>query len=46
MAAFRRLRHDLEHFGAIFLRGGAKAFRALHKWVRQHPKKSGFAGLA
>jgi hypothetical protein len=46
MAAFRRLRHDLEHFGAIFLRGGAKAFRALNKWVRQHPKKSGFAGLA
>ena len=45
MAGFRHLRHDLERFGAIFLRGGAKAFRALKKWVNKHPKKSGFAGL-
>jgi hypothetical protein len=45
MAGFRHLRHDLERFGAIFLRGGAKAFRALKKWVKQNPKKSGFAGL-
>jgi hypothetical protein len=45
MAAFRHLRHDLERFGAIFLRGGAKAFRALKKWLDKHPKKSGFAGL-
>lgn len=45
MAGFRHLRHDLERFGAIFLRGGAKAFRALKKWVDKHPKKSGFAGL-
>jgi hypothetical protein len=45
MAGFRHLRHDLERFGAIFLRGGAKAFRALKKWVNQHPKKSGLAGL-
>ena len=45
MAGFRHLRHDLDRFGAIFLRGGAKAFRALKKWVDKHPKKSGFAGL-
>ena len=45
MAGFRHLRHDLDRFGAIFLRGGAKAFRALKKWVHKHPKKSGFAGL-
>ena len=45
MAGFRHLRHDLERFGAIFLRGGAKAFRALKKWVNKHPRKSGFAGL-
>ena len=45
MAGFRHVRHDLERFGAIFLRGGAKAFRALKKWVNQHPKKSGLAGL-
>lgn len=45
MAGFRHLRHDLDQFGAIFLRGGAKAFRALKKWLNQHPKKSGFAGL-
>jgi len=45
MAGFLHLRHDLDRFGAIFLRGGAKAFRALKKWVDKHPKKSGFAGL-
>jgi hypothetical protein len=45
MAGFRHLRHDLDKFGAIFLRSGAKAFRALKKWVNQHPKKTGFAGL-
>jgi hypothetical protein len=45
MAGFRHLRRDLDRFGAIFLRGGAKAFRALKKWVNKHPKKSGFAGL-
>lgn len=45
MAGFRHLRNDLDRFGAIFLRGGAKAFRALNKWVNKHPKKSGFAGL-
>ena len=45
MAGFRHLRHDLERFGGIFLRGGAKAFRALKKWVDKHPKKSGLAGL-
>jgi hypothetical protein len=45
MAGFRHLRHDLDRFGAIFLRGGAKAFRALKKWVNKHGKKSGFAGL-
>jgi hypothetical protein len=45
MAGFHHLRHDIERFGAIFLRGGAKAFRALKKWVDKHPKKSGFAGL-
>jgi hypothetical protein len=44
-AGFRRLRNDIDRFGAIFLRGGAKAFRALKKWVDKHPKKSGFAGL-
>jgi hypothetical protein len=44
-AGFRRLRADLERFGAIFLTGGAKAFRALKKWLDKHPKKSGFAGL-
>ena len=45
MAGFRHLRHDLERFGEVFLRGGAKAYRALKKWVDKHPKKSGFAGL-
>jgi hypothetical protein len=45
MAGFRHLRHDIERFGAIFLRGGAKAFRALNKWVNKHPRKSGLAGL-
>jgi hypothetical protein len=45
MAGFRHLRHDLDRFGAVFLRGGAKAFRALKKWVDKHPKKSGIAGL-
>ena len=45
MVGFRHLRHDIERFGAIFLRGGAKAFRALKKWVDKHPKRSGFAGL-
>lgn len=45
MAGFRHLRHDIERFGGIFLRGGAKAFRALKKWVDKHPKKSGLAGL-
>jgi hypothetical protein len=45
MDGFRHLRHDLERFGAIFLRGGAKAFRALKKWVDKRPKQTGFAGL-
>ena len=45
MAGFHHVRHDLELFGAIFLRSGAKAFRALKKWVDKHPKKSGLAGL-
>jgi hypothetical protein len=45
MAGFHHLRHDIERFGAIFLRGGAKAFRALKKWVNKHPKRSGLAGL-
>ena len=45
MAAFRHLRNDLDRFGAIFLRSGAKAFRALKKWVNKHPRKSGLAGL-
>jgi hypothetical protein len=45
LAGFRHLRHDLDRFGGVFLRGGAKAFRALKKWVDKHPKKSGLAGL-
>jgi hypothetical protein len=45
MAGFRHLRHDVDRFGAIFLRAGAKAFRALKKWVDKHPKRSGLAGL-
>ena len=45
MAGFRHLRHDLDRFGDVFLRGGAKAFRALKKWVDKHPRKSGLAGL-
>jgi len=45
MAAFHHLRRDLDRFGTIFLRGGAKAFRALNKWVNKHPKKGGLAGL-
>jgi hypothetical protein len=45
MAGFRHLRADIEKFGATFLKGGAKAFRALKKWVDKHPKKSGIAGL-
>jgi hypothetical protein len=42
---FRHLRADLERFGDIFLTRGAKAFRALKKWLDKHPKKSGLAGL-
>jgi hypothetical protein len=45
MAGFRHLRHDLDRFGGVFLHGGAKAFRALKKWLDKHPKKSGLAGL-
>jgi len=45
MAGFRHLRADIERFGAIFLKGGAKAFRALKKWVDKNPRKSGIAGL-
>ena len=44
-AGFRHLRADLERFGDIFLTGGAKAFRALKKWLDKHPKRSGLAGL-
>jgi hypothetical protein len=44
-AGFRHLRVDLDRFGAVFLTGGAKAFRALKKWLDKHPKKSGLAGL-
>ncbi|HEX3904358.1 MAG TPA: hypothetical protein VH853_16085 [Polyangia bacterium] len=44
-AGFRHLRADLDRFGAVFLTGGAKAFRALKKWLDKHPKKSGLAGL-
>jgi hypothetical protein len=43
--AFHRLRVDLERFGDIFLNRGAKAFRALKKWLDKHPRKSGLAGL-
>jgi hypothetical protein len=43
--AFHRLRADLERFGDIFLNRGAKAFRALKKWLDKHPRKSGLAGL-
>lgn len=45
VAGFRHLRHDLDRFGGVFLHGGAKAFRALKKWLDKHPKKSGLAGL-
>ena len=45
MAGFHHLRRDLDRFGGVFLRGGAKAFRALKKWVDKHPKKSGLARL-
>ena len=44
-AGFRHLRVDLDRFGDVFLTGGAKAFRALKKWLDKHPKKSGLAGL-
>ena len=42
---FRHLRADLERFGAVFLTRGAKAFRALKKWLDKNPRKSGFAAL-
>ncbi len=45
MTGFRHLRADLERFGAVFLSGGAKAFRALKKWLDKHPRKSGLAAL-
>jgi hypothetical protein len=45
MTGFRHLRHDIDRFGAVFLRGGAKAFRALNKWVNKNPRKSGLARL-
>jgi hypothetical protein len=44
-AGFHHLRADLERFGDIFFTGGAKAFRALKKWLDKHPKRSGLAGL-
>jgi hypothetical protein len=44
-AGFRHLRADLDRFGDIFLTGGAKAYRALKKWLDKHPQKSGLAGL-
>jgi hypothetical protein len=44
-AGFRHLRADLQRFGDVFLTGGAKAFRALKKWLDKHPRKSGLAGL-
>ena len=43
LAGFRHLRADLERFGAVFLTGGAKAFRALKKWLDKNPRKSGLA---
>jgi hypothetical protein len=42
---FRHLRADLERFGAVFLTRGAKAFRALKKWLDKNPRKTGFAAL-
>jgi hypothetical protein len=45
LAGFQHLRADLERFGAVFLTGGAKAFRALKKWLDKNPRKSGLAGL-
>jgi hypothetical protein len=45
LAAFRHVRADLERFGAVFLTGGAKASRALKKWLDKNPRKSGLAGL-
>jgi hypothetical protein len=45
LAGFQHLRADLERFGAVFLTGGAKAFRALKKWLDKNPRKTGLAGL-
>lgn len=45
LAGFRHLRADLERFGAVFLTGGAKAFRALKKWLDKNPRQSGLAGI-
>lgn len=45
LAGFRHLRADLERFGAVFLTGGAKAFRALKKWLDKNPRRSGLAAL-
>ncbi|HVZ89292.1 MAG TPA: hypothetical protein VHG72_20160 [Polyangia bacterium] len=45
MAGFRHFRADLERFGAVFLTGGARAFRALKKWLDKNPRKTGLAGL-
>jgi hypothetical protein len=45
LAGFRHLRADLERFGDVFLTGGAKAFRALKKWLDKNPRKSGLAGI-
>jgi len=42
---FRHLRADLERFGAVFLTGGAKDFRALKKWLDKNPRKTGLAAL-
>jgi hypothetical protein len=44
-AGFHHLRAALDRFGDVFLTGGAKAFRALKKWLDKHPKRSGLAGL-
>ena len=45
LAPFRHLGGDLERFGAVFLSGGAKAFRALKKWIDKNPRRSGLAAL-
>jgi hypothetical protein len=45
LAAFGHLRHDLEGFGELFLRGSDRQFDELWEWTREHPVSKGLGAL-